>query len=88
MINNQAVPFTKRAGLSMDEADLVGEILAAKDAHRAYLKVVRKMVENMEGDVVKMSSSLGAEALFQAKLKAEGARKLLYEMEQLANKKA
>lgn len=77
----------KRFGLSLDEADLVGELLNAREAYRAYLKTVESMVAYREMDVVRMSSAEGPEKLFQAKLKAEGARSLLTEMQALLTKK-
>lgn len=75
--------LVKKASLSVDQADLVQELLASKEAYAAYLKLVRRMVELMESEVVSMSSSSGAEALFHAKLKAEGARKIYAQMEGL-----
>ena len=86
--NISTVDLVKRAALSVDQADLVQELLSSREAYSAYLKVVRRMVESRESAVVSMSSSQGAEALFHAKLKAEGARSLLAEMEALINKKA
>lgn len=88
MNNITTMQLTKKASLSLDEADLVQELLASRDAYKSYLKVVRKMVENMESEVVSMSSGQGAEALFYAKLRAEGARKLYRELEDLGAKKA
>ena len=80
-------PLSKKAGLNLDEADLVNELLASREGYKAFLKVVRKMVENSETDVIKMSSSEGAEKVFNAKLRAEGARKLFFELEQLQERK-
>lgn len=80
-------PLAKKASLNIDEAHLVEELLASRDAYRAYLKVARKMVENLESEVIRMSSHEGAEKIFHAKLRAEGARKLFHELEQLAERK-
>lgn len=77
----------KRFGLSLDEADLVSELLNAREAYRAYLKAVETMVAYREADVIRMSSAEGPEKLFHAKLRAEGARSLLTEMQALITKK-
>ena len=78
--------LVKKASLSIDQADLVQELLASREAYSAYLKVVRRMVESMESGVISMSSAQGADAVFHAKLQAEGARKLFTEMERLNRK--
>lgn len=70
----------KRFGLSLDEADLVGELLAAKEAYRSYMKLIESMVRHREEEVIRMASTEGPDKLFCAKLKAEGARHLLTEL--------
>lgn len=77
----------KRFGISLEEADLVGELLNAREAYRAYLKVVETMVAYREADVIRTPSSEGPEKLYQAKLKAEGARSLLVELTALMAKR-
>lgn len=83
----QTSTLVKKAALSLDQADHVQELLASRDAYAAFLKVVRFEVTSMESAVISMPSSEGAEALFHAKVKAEGARKLLTILEGLPTKK-
>lgn len=77
----------KKASLSIEAAEHVQELLASREAFGALLKVIRSEVTAMEGEVIRMSSAQGAEAIFQSKLRAEGARKLLKALEQLVAQK-
>jgi hypothetical protein len=71
--------------LSMDERDAVAD-LYLHEGYPALLKLVEELVDEQERHVLRIDSGEGAEKLMYAKLKAEGAKKLLSDMTQLKAK--
>lgn len=73
----------KKAGLADHEIDLLVDLYKEGNAIRVLCKFIDDLVKKQELRLVSMSSTEGAEKLFHTKLRAEGARKLLSEIQSL-----
>lgn len=71
--------------LSLDEREAIADLLS-HEGYAPLLKLVEALAVEQETKVLRLSADEGAEKLFQAKLKAEGARKLYIDIQQIKNK--
>jgi hypothetical protein len=71
--------------LTVEEADAVADLLV-HSGWRPLLKLVERMTRDQEEAVIRMKVSDGEKEVLHAKLRAEGARKLASDIEQLKTK--
>ena len=72
-------------GLSIDERESLADLLQSP-GWKPLLKVVGKLVDEHEQSVIKRNIDEGVDKLVHAKLRAEGARKLGSDIEQIKEK--
>lgn len=75
--------IAKKASVSDEQTDQLADLASETEKLRGLLTLVEYLVSEMERKVISIASSEGAERIFQAKLKAEGAKALARELETL-----
>lgn len=67
----------KANGLPEQLVDRLTDLEADTEGLRALASLIEKLTEYQEAAVIRMTSDVGAEEVFRAKVRAEGARRLL-----------